>query len=71
MVSLGPSTGGPSELSLAAYLGGYILIFVEWRGITFLLSSIIFHVLPTALEISMVCGILVSSLWIPIRVWGD
>ncbi|KAG8908488.1 Iron-sulfur clusters transporter atm1, mitochondrial [Tulasnella sp. 403] len=28
------------------------------KGITFLLSSIIFHVLPTALEIGMVCGIL-------------
>ncbi|KAF8316044.1 iron-sulfur clusters transporter ATM1 [Clavulina sp. PMI_390] len=28
------------------------------KGITFLLSSMIFHVLPTALEISMVCGIL-------------
>ncbi|KAM3583103.1 Iron-sulfur clusters transporter atm1, mitochondrial [Umbelopsis sp. WA50703] len=28
------------------------------KGISFLLSSIVFHVLPTALEISMVCGIL-------------
>ncbi|KAG8854635.1 Iron-sulfur clusters transporter atm1, mitochondrial [Serendipita sp. 411] len=28
------------------------------RGITFLLSSIIFHIVPTALEISLVCGIL-------------
>ncbi|KAG9046807.1 Iron-sulfur clusters transporter atm1, mitochondrial [Tulasnella sp. UAMH 9824] len=28
------------------------------KGITFILSSTIFHVLPTALEISMVCGIL-------------
>ncbi|KIM28630.1 hypothetical protein M408DRAFT_329389 [Serendipita vermifera MAFF 305830] len=28
------------------------------KGITFLLSSIIFHIVPTALEISMVCGIL-------------
>ncbi|SCV72040.1 BQ2448_4734 [Microbotryum intermedium] len=28
------------------------------KGISFLLSSIVFHVVPTALEISMVCGIL-------------
>ncbi|KAG9105016.1 Iron-sulfur clusters transporter atm1, mitochondrial [Ceratobasidium sp. 370] len=28
------------------------------KGVTFLLSSIIFHIVPTALEISMVCGIL-------------
>ncbi|PVF95822.1 putative ATP-binding cassette transporter protein, mitochondrial [Serendipita vermifera] len=28
------------------------------KGITFLLSSIIFHIVPTALEISLVCGIL-------------
>ena len=29
------------------------------RGISFLLTSTVFHVVPTALEISMVCGILV------------
>ncbi|WWD20363.1 iron-sulfur clusters transporter ATM1, mitochondrial [Kwoniella shandongensis] len=28
------------------------------KGISFILSSIVFHVIPTALEISMVCGIL-------------
>ncbi|KAJ9126554.1 Iron-sulfur clusters transporter atm1, mitochondrial [Naganishia onofrii] len=28
------------------------------KGISFLLSSIVFHVIPTALEVSMVCGIL-------------
>ncbi|ORY84119.1 P-loop containing nucleoside triphosphate hydrolase protein [Leucosporidium creatinivorum] len=28
------------------------------KGISFLLSSIVFHVVPTALEITMVCGIL-------------
>lgn len=28
------------------------------KGISFLLSSIVFHVIPTALEIGMVCGIL-------------
>lgn len=32
----------------------------EIRGISFILSSIVFHVVPTALEIAMVCGILVS-----------
>lgn len=31
------------------------------RGISFILSSIVFHVIPTALEITMVCGILVSN----------
>lgn len=31
------------------------------RGISFVLSSVVFHVIPTALEISMVCGILVSD----------
>ena len=30
-----------------------------FRGISFLLTSILFHVVPTALEISLVCGILV------------
>jgi ATP-binding cassette subfamily B (MDR/TAP) protein 7 len=34
------------------------MIHFDDRGISFLLSSIVFHVLPTALEISMVCGIL-------------
>ncbi|RDA87568.1 hypothetical protein CP532_3974 [Ophiocordyceps camponoti-leonardi (nom. inval.)] len=28
------------------------------KGISFLLTSIVFHILPTALEVSMVCGIL-------------
>ncbi|PWN21680.1 P-loop containing nucleoside triphosphate hydrolase protein [Microstroma glucosiphilum] len=28
------------------------------KGISFLLTSIVFHIIPTALEISMVCGIL-------------
>jgi hypothetical protein len=31
------------------------------RGITFMLQAIIFRIVPTALEISMVCGILVSN----------
>jgi ATP-binding cassette, subfamily B (MDR/TAP), member 7 len=31
------------------------------KGISFLLTSMVFHVFPTALEISMVCGILVCS----------
>jgi ABC-type transport system involved in Fe-S cluster assembly fused permease/ATPase subunit len=31
------------------------------RGISFLLSSVVFHVVPTALEITMVCAILVRS----------
>ena len=30
------------------------------KGISFLLTSMVFHILPTALEIMMVCGILVS-----------
>lgn len=30
------------------------------RGIAFILSSIVFHIIPTALEITMVCGILVG-----------
>lgn len=29
------------------------------KGISFLLTSMVFHVVPTALEISLVCGILV------------
>jgi ATP-binding cassette, subfamily B (MDR/TAP), member 7 len=29
------------------------------KGISFILTSMVFHILPTALEISMVCGILV------------
>jgi ATP-binding cassette, subfamily B (MDR/TAP), member 7 len=29
------------------------------KGISFLLTSMVFHVFPTALEISLVCGILV------------
>ncbi|RIA88206.1 iron-sulfur clusters transporter ATM1 [Glomus cerebriforme] len=31
------------------------------KGISFLLSSLVFHVLPTALEISIVCGILINN----------
>lgn len=31
------------------------------KGISFLLTSMVFHILPTALEISLVCGILVCS----------
>lgn len=34
------------------------------RGISFLLSSVVFHVVPTALEITMVCGILVSKTYL-------
>lgn len=30
------------------------------KGISFLLTSMVFHILPTALEIGLVCGILVS-----------
>ena len=30
------------------------------KGISFLLTSMVFHILPTALEISLVCGILVG-----------
>lgn len=54
-----PLTAGPSESRS---------MVVDWlnagwiRGVTFLLSSIIFHIVPTALEISMVCGILVSRI---------
>lgn len=36
------------------------ILFDVCRGISFLLTSVLFHVVPTALEISMVCGILVS-----------
>lgn len=32
------------------------------KGISFLLTSMVFHVVPTALEISLVCGILVRQL---------
>ncbi|KAI8148792.1 P-loop containing nucleoside triphosphate hydrolase protein [Fennellomyces sp. T-0311] len=35
------------------------------KGISFLLSSIVFHILPTALEISMVCGILAYKFGTP------
>lgn len=30
-----------------------------FRGITFIMQAIIFRIVPTALEISLVCGILV------------
>ena len=33
------------------------------KGITFLLQAIIFRIAPTALEITMVCGILVGRLY--------
>lgn len=36
------------------------------KGISFLLSSMVFHIFPTALEISLVCGILVSILLFPV-----
>ena len=41
---------------------GNPLISPVYRGITFILQAIIFRVVPTALEISMVCGILVRHL---------
>ncbi|KAF0477714.1 iron-sulfur clusters transporter ATM1, mitochondrial [Gigaspora margarita] len=31
------------------------------KGISFLLSSLVFHVMPTALEIAIVCGILINN----------
>lgn len=31
------------------------------KGISFLLTSMVFHIIPTALEISLVCGILVCT----------
>ena len=37
------------------------MVLTRRRGITFLLQAILFRIAPTALEISMVCGILVSS----------
>ena len=39
------------------------------KGISFLLTSMVFHILPTALEISMVCGILVSVILCPIYLY--
>jgi ATP-binding cassette, subfamily B (MDR/TAP), member 7 len=44
-----------------------MLCYFGNRGISFLLSSIVFHVIPTALEIGMVCGILVSCSSTPIE----
>lgn len=35
------------------------------KGISFLLTSMVFHIAPTALEISLVCGILVR--WMIMR----
>ncbi|CAO3654234.1 unnamed protein product [Cunninghamella echinulata] len=35
------------------------------KGISFMVSSMVFHVLPTALEISMVCGILAYNFGTP------
>ena len=32
------------------------------KGISFLLTSMVFHIIPTALEITLVCGILVCPL---------
>ena len=32
------------------------------KGISFILTSMVFHILPTALEITMVCGVLVWPL---------
>ena len=31
------------------------------KGISFLLTSMVFHIIPTAFEITLVCGILVST----------
>ncbi|KAF8342939.1 P-loop containing nucleoside triphosphate hydrolase protein [Cantharellus anzutake] len=48
-----------SKFHLSRHTGGLTrAIDRGTKGITFILSSMIFHVLPTALEISMVCGIL-------------
>ena len=37
----------------------FYIVMVMTRGVTFILQSILFRVVPTALEISLVCGILV------------
>ena len=39
----------------------------ELRGIAFLIQAIIFRIAPTALEISLVCGILVRIKWCLLR----
>ena len=36
------------------------------KGISFLLQSMVFHIFPTALEISLVCGILVNFPYISV-----
>lgn len=41
------------------------------KGISFLLSSVVFHVVPTALEITMVCGILVRVFFLYISHFLD
>ena len=40
------------------------------KGISFLLTSMLFHIFPTILEIGMVCGILTYQYGLPIR-WCD
>ncbi len=46
---------------LSRHTGGLIRsIDRGTKGISFLLTSMVFHIIPTALEISLVCGILVS-----------
>ena len=40
-----------------------ILISQTFRGIAFILQAVLFRIVPTAFEISMVCGILVSSIF--------
>lgn len=45
-------------LAVIAWTQFYI-VMVMTRGVTFILQSILFRVVPTALEISLVCGILV------------
>jgi ABC transporter ATM len=44
-------------------LGGAYFVYPYHtdRGVTFILQSILFRVVPTALEISLVCGILVRK----------
>ena len=52
-----------NEISNLFYKNSLLLNLFFFRGISFLLSSLVFHVLPTVLEISLVCGILVMKLF--------
>ena len=48
------------DLTFSTSVLSKVYVFVYFRGINFVLSALVFNVVPTVFEVSLVTGILVS-----------